>query len=91
MARQRRLAKLDDFQDPVLIVTAHPDDIEVHCGGTLAQLVTAGKHVTCVLCTSGNRGTSDVDRRASLEVARAADTGREVPRAERPVRKCRQQ
>lgn len=59
MARQRRLAKLDDFEDPVLVVTAHPDDIEVHCGGTLAQLVTDGKRVTCVLCTSGNRGTSD--------------------------------
>jgi LmbE family N-acetylglucosaminyl deacetylase len=59
MAHRRRLAKLDDFQDPVLVVTAHPDDIEVHCGGTLAQLVMAGKHVTCVLCTSGNRGTCD--------------------------------
>jgi len=59
MARRRRLANLDDFEDPVLVVTAHPDDIEVHCGGTLTQLVTAGRQVTCVLCTSGNRGTSN--------------------------------
>jgi hypothetical protein len=29
MARQRRLAKLDDFQDPVLVVTAHPDDMDL--------------------------------------------------------------
>ncbi len=41
------------------MVTAHPDDIEVHCGGTLTQMVGAEKRVTCVLCTSGNRGTSD--------------------------------
>ncbi len=59
MTHPRRLATLDDFPDPLLVVTAHPDDIEVHCGGTLAQLVAAGRHVVCVLCTSGNRGTSD--------------------------------
>jgi LmbE family N-acetylglucosaminyl deacetylase len=59
MARGRRPADLDDFQDPILVVTAHPDDIEVHCGGTLTQLVATRKQVTCVLCTSGNRGTSN--------------------------------
>jgi LmbE family N-acetylglucosaminyl deacetylase len=45
--------------DPVLVVCAHPDDIEVHCGGTVARLVALGKRVTCVLCTSGNRGTGN--------------------------------
>ncbi len=44
---------------PILVVAAHPDDIEVHCGGTVAQLVAQQKPVTCVLCTSGNRGTDD--------------------------------
>lgn len=59
MARRRRVGNLDDFPEPILVVTAHPDDTEVHCGGTLAQLVMAGKQVTSVLCTSGDRGTSD--------------------------------
>jgi hypothetical protein len=58
MPPRRRLTHLDDFQDPILVVTAHPDDIEVHCGGTLPQLVAGGRQVTCVLCTSGTRSTS---------------------------------
>ncbi|GIW07525.1 MAG: diacetylchitobiose deacetylase [Dehalococcoidia bacterium] len=45
--------------DPVLVVCAHEDDIEIHAGGTIARLVQAGKQVSCVLATSGNRGTGD--------------------------------
>ncbi|MBI2886861.1 MAG: PIG-L family deacetylase [Chloroflexi bacterium] len=52
-------ASVRDMPGPVLVVAAHPDDIEVHCGGTVATLVAQGVAVTCVLCTSGNRGTSD--------------------------------
>ena len=50
---------LDLFADPVLVITAHPDDIEAHCAGTVAQLIEQGKQVSYVLATSGNRGTSD--------------------------------
>jgi LmbE family N-acetylglucosaminyl deacetylase len=53
------LLNITNIKDPLLVVCAHPDDIEVHCGGTTAQLVAARKAVTCVLCTSGNRGTLD--------------------------------
>lgn len=48
-----------EIPGPILVVAAHPDDIEVHCGGTVAQLVAQGKQVTCVLCTSGNRGADN--------------------------------
>lgn len=48
-----------EIPGPILVVAAHPDDIEVHCGGTVAQLVAHGTPVTCVLCTSGNRGTDN--------------------------------
>lgn len=53
------MGSIEDIAGPVLVVAAHPDDIEVHCSGTVAQLVKQGKQVTCVLCTSGNRGTGD--------------------------------
>jgi LmbE family N-acetylglucosaminyl deacetylase len=71
----------------VLIVTGHPDDIEVHCGGTLAQLVASGKQVRCVLCTSGNRGTSNpaitAEQLGSLRQGEQlqASAGRALPRA----------
>ncbi len=48
-----------EIPGPILVVAAHPDDIEVHCGGTLAHLVAQGTRVTYVLCTSGNRGAAD--------------------------------
>lgn len=53
------MSSVQEILDPVLVIAAHPDDIEVHCGGTVAQLIAAGKQVACCLCTSGNRGTSD--------------------------------
>ena len=59
MAEGPQLGNPGHFPDPILVVMAHPDDTEVHCGGTLTQLVAAGRQVTCVLCTSGNRGTAD--------------------------------
>ena len=50
-----------EIPGPILVVAAHPDDIEVHCGGTLVQLVAQGKRLSCVVCTSGNRGTDNPD------------------------------
>lgn len=43
----------------VMVIVAHPDDAEIQCGGTIARLVRQGTAVSYVLCTSGNRGTSD--------------------------------
>lgn len=60
MARSA-LRNSHEIPGPILVVAAHPDDIEVHCAGTVAQLVAQGKRVTCVLCTSGNRGTDNPD------------------------------
>lgn len=48
---------LEAFRGPILVVVAHPDDIEAHCAGTIARLVQQGEAVTYVLVTSGNRGT----------------------------------
>lgn len=43
----------------VMVIVAHPDDAEIHAGGTIARLVRQGAVVSYVLCTSGNRGASD--------------------------------
>ncbi len=49
----------EKFIGPVMCVAAHPEDLEIHAGGTIARLVAAGIPVTYILCTRGNRGTSD--------------------------------
>lgn len=40
----------------VLAVGAHPDDIEIRCGGTLARYAQAGHHVMMAHATNGNKG-----------------------------------
>lgn len=42
-----------------LAVGAHPDDIEFHCGATLARWAAAGCDVHFVVCTDGSKGTWD--------------------------------
>ncbi len=43
----------------VLVIVAHPDDIESWCAGTVCRFTDTGKQVAFVLCTSGDKGTSD--------------------------------
>ena len=43
-----------------LVVTPHPDDAEGGCGGTMANWVkNAGTEFIVVMCTNGDKGTSD--------------------------------
>jgi LmbE family N-acetylglucosaminyl deacetylase len=48
-------------EDPgrVLAVYAHPDDPHVSCGGTLAYWARQGAEVHVVICTKGEKGTTD--------------------------------
>lgn len=43
----------------VLVVMAHPDDAEFGAGGTVARWASEGRHVTYLILTDGNRGSSD--------------------------------
>lgn len=56
------------MQKPVdlMVITAHPDDAEFGAAGTVARWTTEGKSVVYVVCTSGDKGTSD--RSLSTEV-----------------------
>lgn len=57
----------------VMAFGAHPDDIELGCGGTLAKLVALGRRVVMVDLTRGEMGTrGNADTRAR-EAARAAE------------------
>jgi LmbE family N-acetylglucosaminyl deacetylase len=42
-----------------LVVVAHPDDAEFSCAGTVARWIREGRQGFYVLCTSGNKGSSD--------------------------------
>jgi len=43
----------------VMVVVAHPDDPEFGCAGTVTKWAQAGKEITYVLLTSGDKGTRD--------------------------------
>ena len=43
----------------VLVITAHPDDAEFGVAGSVARWTQEGKSVVYVICTSGDKGTSD--------------------------------
>ncbi len=42
----------------ILAVGAHPDDIEIFCGGTLAKYVAQGHKIFCCTATNGNIGSA---------------------------------
>jgi LmbE family N-acetylglucosaminyl deacetylase len=44
---------------PVLVVTPHPDDAEGGAGGSIARWTKQGRKVVLVVCTNGDKGTSD--------------------------------
>jgi LmbE family N-acetylglucosaminyl deacetylase len=43
----------------LIVVAAHPDDMETLCGGTIAQLTQRGVKVFSVNCTLGDIGTQE--------------------------------
>ncbi len=45
----------------VMVVTPHPDDAEYGAAGTVARWAEEGKEIIYVVCTNGNKGTSDAN------------------------------
>lgn len=74
---------LDITPRRALAVYAHPDDADVSCGGTLARWSDDGSEVHVVVCTTGDKGSSDpkvvpselADERAAEVAAAAAALG----------------
>jgi LmbE family N-acetylglucosaminyl deacetylase len=60
---------------PVLAVFAHPDDMEICAGGTLANWAAEGREVHLLVLTNGDRGSNDASlSRAALARTRLAET-----------------
>lgn len=59
----------------VIVVAAHPDDLETACGGTIKLLVDRGVEVVLLLGTDGDIGTHDVSfTRETLAATRREET-----------------
>ncbi len=72
----------------LLVVAAHPDDIESWCAGAVARLTRQGWRAVYVLCTSGEKGTSDPAETPEAVAARREGEQRSAARitgAEDPV------
>lgn len=51
---------IDDSEiERVLVVTAHPDDLDFSSAGTIAQWTQTGIHVSYCICTNGEQGGVD--------------------------------
>jgi LmbE family N-acetylglucosaminyl deacetylase len=44
-----------------MVVGAHPDDPDIGAGGTVGRMIKAGWRIVYVVCTNGDKGTSDPD------------------------------
>lgn len=56
----------------VLAIGAHPDDVELGCGGTIAKLISEGKKVAIIDLTEGELGTRGTNETRALEAAESS-------------------
>src|SRR5512136_675726 len=61
------------MQVDVLGIGAHPDDLELACGGTIAKLVQQGYKVALCELTRGELGTRGTKTIRTKEAAKAAE------------------
>ncbi len=71
----------------VMVIAAHPDDPEFSCAGTIAKWIAEGQEVVYVLCTSGNKGTKDLNLSPN-ELAATREREQEAAAQELGVSKC---
>ncbi len=56
----------------ILAIGAHPDDVELGCGGTIAKLISEGKTVALIDLTKGELGTRGTDETRKKEADESA-------------------
>ena len=57
----------------VLAIGAHPDDVELGCGGTIAKLISEGKKVAILDLTEGELGTRGTNETRAIEAKNAGE------------------
>jgi LmbE family N-acetylglucosaminyl deacetylase len=60
----------------VMVIAAHPDDPEFGCAGTIAKWAIAGREITYLLLTSGDKGSHDGSVRPGQIAARREEEQR---------------
>jgi LmbE family N-acetylglucosaminyl deacetylase len=70
----------------VLAIGAHPDDVEIFCGGTLLKYRRQGHRVFLALTTSGNVGSDLIEGRERIAATREAEQLEAARFYEAPVR-----
>lgn len=67
---------LDSEIERILVVTAHPDDLDFGAGGTIAQWTAKGIVVSYCICTNGEQGGVDpaVTREEMKQIRRREQT-----------------
>ena len=61
----------------IMVISPHPDDAEYGVAGTVARWVKKGKRAIYVVCTNGDKGTSDIN----MDPAQLAETRKQEQRA----------
>lgn len=64
---------INKFQVDVLAIGAHPDDIELACGGTVAKFTEEGYSVAIVDCTNGELGSRGNAEIRAIEAKKGAE------------------
>ncbi len=62
-----------NFKLDILAIGAHPDDVELGCGATIAKEVAAGKQVGILDLTKGELGTRGTPEIRAMEAEAAAE------------------
>ena len=59
----------------ILAIGAHPDDIELGCGGSLAKLARAGSRIHALVLSRGGRAATPASTAAMNRIAPCAGSG----------------
>lgn len=70
-----------DVPARALAIGAHPDDVELGCGATLAKWAAAGCEVHHLVCTDGSKGSWDPHEDVAALVTRRQEEQRAASRA----------